>query len=63
MDVGLQLIFSSYGWDEGLSDGQVYKEELGLALLAEERGGNACYTETIYDAASGQNTLEPIDNT
>lgn len=37
MDVGLQLIFTSYGWDD-VSDEQVYDEELRLALLAEELG-------------------------
>ena len=37
MDVGLQLIFSSYGWDD-LSDVDVYKHETELALMAEELG-------------------------
>ncbi len=37
MDVGLQLIFSSYGWDD-LSDGDVYKQETELAMMAEELG-------------------------
>ena len=31
MDVGLMMIFSSYGWDDG-SDGQMWKEDL-YALL------------------------------
>lgn len=43
MDIGLQLIFSSYGWKNGITDGQVYKEELGLALLAEELGFDAVW--------------------
>lgn len=38
MDVGLQMIFSSHGWGEEVTDGQVYKDELRLALQAEERG-------------------------
>lgn len=37
MDVGMQLVFASYGWD-GITDGEVYKDELRLALLAEELG-------------------------
>ena len=41
MDIGLQLIFSSYGWQDGMSDGQVYGEELRLARLAEELGFDA----------------------
>ena len=28
MEVGLQLIFSSYGCDDSVTDGQVYEEEL-----------------------------------
>src|SRR4051812_46384035 len=37
MDVGIQMIFTSHGWP-GISDGQVYDEELRLALLAEDLG-------------------------
>src|SRR6478609_1049263 len=37
MDVGIQMIFTSHGWP-GITDGQVYDEELRLALLAEELG-------------------------
>ena len=33
MDVGMMMIFSSYGWDEG-SDGQMWEEELRLAQMA-----------------------------
>ncbi len=33
----MQLVFASAGWD-GITDSQVYKEELRLALLAEELG-------------------------
>ena len=36
MDIGLQSLFSSYGWQNGITDGQVYREELKLAQLAEE---------------------------
>ena len=38
MDIGLQSLFSSHGWQDGITDGQVYKEELKLAQLAEELG-------------------------
>ena len=37
MDVGIQTIFSSHGWD-GITDAQVYAEDTELALLAEELG-------------------------
>jgi len=37
MDVGIQMVFASHGW-EGISDGQVYDEELKLARLADELG-------------------------
>ena len=46
MDVGLQLIFSSYGWDTDVTDGTVYEQELRLAELAEQLGFDAvCPTE------------------
>lgn len=37
MDVGIQTLFSSVGW-EGITDGQVYEEDTALALAAEELG-------------------------
>jgi alkanesulfonate monooxygenase SsuD/methylene tetrahydromethanopterin reductase-like flavin-dependent oxidoreductase (luciferase family) len=37
MDVGIQTLFSSHGWD-GMTDGQVLREETQLALLADELG-------------------------
>jgi len=43
MDVGLQLIFSSYGWDESITDAQVYADELKLALQAEALGFDAIW--------------------
>ena len=42
MDVGLQLIFSSYGWDD-VSDATVYAQELAMAELAEELGFDAVW--------------------
>jgi alkanesulfonate monooxygenase SsuD/methylene tetrahydromethanopterin reductase-like flavin-dependent oxidoreductase (luciferase family) len=37
MDVGLQMVFASYGWTD-VSDEQVWDEELKLARLADELG-------------------------
>ena len=37
MDVGTQHFFPSYGW-ENISDGQVYADEVELALMAEDLG-------------------------
>src|SRR5262245_30840662 len=37
MDVGVQTLFSSHGWD-GITDGQVYREDTQLAVLADELG-------------------------
>ena len=37
MDVGLQMAFPSHGW-EGVSDTQVYDEEIRLARLADDLG-------------------------
>ena len=43
MDVGLQLIFTSYGWDDDVTDADVYDQELRLAELAEELGFDAVW--------------------
>ena len=37
MDVGVQTVFSSHGWD-GITDAEVYDTETRLALLADELG-------------------------
>ena len=37
MDVGMMMIFSSYGWEDG-SDGQMWEEELRLAEIAADSG-------------------------
>jgi alkanesulfonate monooxygenase SsuD/methylene tetrahydromethanopterin reductase-like flavin-dependent oxidoreductase (luciferase family) len=37
MDVGIQTLFASAGWDD-ITDAQVYEEDTSLALLAEEVG-------------------------
>src|SRR3981081_1085112 len=38
MDVGIQMVFASHGWDGQISDAQVWDEELRLARLADELG-------------------------
>ena len=38
MDVGMMMVFSSYGWEEG-SDGQMWEEELRLAEIAADSRG------------------------
>jgi alkanesulfonate monooxygenase SsuD/methylene tetrahydromethanopterin reductase-like flavin-dependent oxidoreductase (luciferase family) len=43
MDVGLQMVFASYGWN-GVSDQQVWDEEIRLARLAAELGFNALWS-------------------
>ena len=43
MDVGIQMVFASYGWT-GLSDKQVWDEEIRLAQLADELGFNALWS-------------------
>lgn len=42
MDVGLQMICATYGW-EGVSDQQAYDEEIRLALLAADLGFDALW--------------------
>jgi len=42
MDVGLLMVFASDGWTD-ITDGQVYDEEVRLALLAEELGFNVLW--------------------
>jgi alkanesulfonate monooxygenase SsuD/methylene tetrahydromethanopterin reductase-like flavin-dependent oxidoreductase (luciferase family) len=37
VDVGIQTVFSSHGWGD-ITDGDVYREETRLALLADELG-------------------------
>ena len=43
MDVGMMMVFSSYGWDEG-SDGQMWEEELKLAEIAAEYGFSSLWS-------------------
>ena len=43
MDVGLQMVFASYGWS-GVSDEQVWDEEIKLARLAADSGFDALWS-------------------
>jgi alkanesulfonate monooxygenase SsuD/methylene tetrahydromethanopterin reductase-like flavin-dependent oxidoreductase (luciferase family) len=37
MDVGIQMVFASYGWED-IKDSEVYRQEVRLAQLADELG-------------------------
>jgi len=37
MDVGIQMVLATYGW-QGMSDDQAWDEEIRLARLADEFG-------------------------
>lgn len=37
MEIGLQMIFASHGWDD-IENSRVYAEEVALARIAEELG-------------------------
>jgi len=37
MDVGIQMVFASYGWDD-VADSEVYRQEIRLARLADDLG-------------------------
>jgi alkanesulfonate monooxygenase SsuD/methylene tetrahydromethanopterin reductase-like flavin-dependent oxidoreductase (luciferase family) len=42
MDVGIQMVLATYGW-QGMSDDQAWDEEIRLARLAEELGFDALW--------------------
>jgi alkanesulfonate monooxygenase SsuD/methylene tetrahydromethanopterin reductase-like flavin-dependent oxidoreductase (luciferase family) len=50
MDVGVQTLFASAGWDD-ISDAQVYEEDTSLARLAEEVGFDVVWAveHHLYD--------------
>ncbi|MBT6912541.1 MAG: LLM class flavin-dependent oxidoreductase, partial [Rhodospirillaceae bacterium] len=43
MDVGMMMIFASYGWDD-CPDGQVWEEEIKLARIAADSGFNCLWS-------------------
>jgi alkanesulfonate monooxygenase SsuD/methylene tetrahydromethanopterin reductase-like flavin-dependent oxidoreductase (luciferase family) len=43
VDVGVQMIFQSYGYPDDVSDAQVYDEEIELGVLAERLGFDALW--------------------
>ncbi|MDH4147165.1 MAG: LLM class flavin-dependent oxidoreductase [Acidimicrobiia bacterium] len=61
MDVGIQMIFAGAGYD-GVSDSQVYKEDLELALRAEELGFDAVWPveHHFYDYSMCPDNLEML---
>jgi alkanesulfonate monooxygenase SsuD/methylene tetrahydromethanopterin reductase-like flavin-dependent oxidoreductase (luciferase family) len=42
MDVGLQMIFSTYGWN--ITDSEAYRQEISLARIADELGFDALWS-------------------
>jgi hypothetical protein len=42
MDVGIQMVLATYGW-QGMSDDQAWDEEIRLARLADELGFDALW--------------------
>ena len=63
MDVGMMMVFTSYGWD-GCSDARVWDEEIRLARLAKESG-----LFPVFEAEHGEvvnvskiRHREPVDN-
>jgi alkanesulfonate monooxygenase SsuD/methylene tetrahydromethanopterin reductase-like flavin-dependent oxidoreductase (luciferase family) len=43
MNVGVQMIFQSWGYGDDVTDGQVYDEEIALGVLADELGFDALW--------------------
>jgi alkanesulfonate monooxygenase SsuD/methylene tetrahydromethanopterin reductase-like flavin-dependent oxidoreductase (luciferase family) len=43
MNVGVQMIFQSWGYGDAVTDGQVYDEEIALGVLADELGFDALW--------------------
>ncbi len=43
MDVGMMMVFASYGW-ENIGDDQVWDEEIRLARLAADSGFDALWS-------------------
>jgi alkanesulfonate monooxygenase SsuD/methylene tetrahydromethanopterin reductase-like flavin-dependent oxidoreductase (luciferase family) len=59
MDVGIQLVFASYGW-ENIADHQVWDEELRLARLADEFGFDVLWSveHHFFDYSFCPNNLQ-----
>ena len=53
MDVGIQMVLATYGW-QGMSDDQAWDEEIGLARLADGRVGFVAVSP-----AEGERAHEP----
>ena len=59
MDVGMMLLFASYGW-EHIGDEQVWSEELQLARLAVESGFDVLWAAEhhFFDSSFCPNNLQ-----
>jgi alkanesulfonate monooxygenase SsuD/methylene tetrahydromethanopterin reductase-like flavin-dependent oxidoreductase (luciferase family) len=51
MDVGIQMVFASYGWDD-IKDSEVYREEVRLAQLADELGFDVLWSADSISSPS-----------
>ena len=58
MDVGMMMVFASYGWED-CSDARVWDEEIRLARLAADRGCDGLWSAAHHgnDDACGPDTL------
>ena len=43
MEIGVQMIFQKWGYDDSVSDSRIFQEEIRLGLLAEELGFDALW--------------------
>ena len=58
MDVGMMMVFASYGWDD-CSDARVWDEEIRLARLAADLGFD-CLLATALNWSTGELFAEAI---
>jgi alkanesulfonate monooxygenase SsuD/methylene tetrahydromethanopterin reductase-like flavin-dependent oxidoreductase (luciferase family) len=49
MDVGMMMVFASYGW-ESCSDARVWDEEIRLARLAADLGFDCLWSAEVREA-------------
>jgi hypothetical protein len=49
MDVGMMMVFASYGWDN-CSDVRVWDEEIRLARLAADLGFDCLWSAEVREA-------------
>ncbi len=63
MRVGVQMVFQSAGYDGGVSDEQVFAEEIALGELADELGFDALWPveHHFFDYAFCPDNVEFLD--